>query len=238
LDVPVEEVYPGPTVLAIRISRPVEFIPKALVVGVFAAVAPGAATTDAINRIWMQLSRRMGYRQLIQGGEGGAQFVTSGDDAFLIQPPLLQFRSPVTMGFAKAAEDAEVCLKTAAEHLGATQFGNLGIKLVEHATAPNNDAKVYVQSQLLPGAEQGLSALVGAGSGWVGVKYGIKPSETKVLTVVIEPFVTDNQFIFVDLDAQHQGEVDLDRVTDRSGDVERYLKETVRPYLEGTGIIP
>src|SRR5438094_424360 len=72
-------------------SRAVEFIPKALIVGVFGAIAPGV-DTDKINRIWMQLSRRMGYRQLIQTGEGGAQFVTSGDDAFLIQPPLLQFR--------------------------------------------------------------------------------------------------------------------------------------------------
>jgi hypothetical protein len=216
-----------------------EFIPKALVVGVFAAVAPGAASVDVINRIWMQLSRRMGYRQLIQGGEGGAQFVTDPENAFLIQPPLLQFRSPVTMGYKNAAEDAEVCLKVAAEHLGAKQFANLGIKHILHVTAPNNDAKSYVQNQLLSGADEGLSALVGpAGSGWVGVKYGINPSDNAAMTLVIEPLVADNAFVFVDLDAQHQGEVDLDRVTDRASDVERFLTETVRPYLEGTAIIP
>src|SRR5439155_4485987 len=95
-----------------RILRLVEFVPKSLIVGVLAAMGP--ADVDAVNRIWMQLSRRMSYRQLIQS-EGGAQFITSGDDAFLIQPPLLQFRSPANLGFANAAEDAESCLKTAAE---------------------------------------------------------------------------------------------------------------------------
>src|SRR5947208_1309383 len=134
-----------------------QLIPKALVVGVLAAVPPNAAGVDVINRIWMQLSRRMGYRQLIQGGEGGAQFVTSGDDAFTIQPPLLQFRSSVNLGFANGAEDAEVCLKTAAEQLGSTQFANLGIKHVAHAPAPDNDAFAYVQQHLLPGAAEGLS---------------------------------------------------------------------------------
>jgi hypothetical protein len=210
-----------------------EFVPKALIVGVFAAVAPGAASTDAVNRIWMQLSRRMGYRQLIQGGEGGAQFVTSGDDAFVIQPPLLQFRSPVTMGWGQAAEDAQACIKTAAEQLGATQFANLGIKHVAHATAPNGDARAYVQHQLLPSSNEGLEMLVRGGTGWVGVKYGIEDADGTVSALVIEPFIADQKFVFVDLDTQHQGQADIDRITDRAGDAERFLTETVRPYLEG-----
>jgi hypothetical protein len=209
-----------------------EFIPKALIVGVFAAVGPGAANTDAINRIWMQLSRRMGYRQLVQGGEGGAQFLTSGDDAFIIQPPLLQFRSPVNMTWEKAAEDAEVCLKTAGEQLGATQFANLGIKHVLHATAPNNDARGFLQTRLLHGAEDGLEALVGAGSGWVGVKYGIDVSDDVRRTLVIEPLADDEKMIFVDLDSNHEGRADLDRVMERAKDAERFLSQTVRPYLE------
>lgn len=210
-----------------------EFIPKTLVVGVFAAVLPSAANTDAINRIWMQLSKRMGYRQLVQGGEGGAQFLTSGDDAFVIQPPLLQFRSPVTLGFANAAEDAQTCLKVAAEQLGVTQFANLGLKHVLHATAPNGDSRAYVQNQLLPGASEGLAELVGGGSGWVGVKFGIESPGHGVSTVVIEPLIADPKFVFIDLDTQHPGQADLDRIMDRAGDAERYLDATVRPYLEG-----
>jgi hypothetical protein len=212
----------------------VEFIPKALVIGVFAAVAPTAAGTDVINRIWMQLSRRMGYRQLIQGGEGGAQFVTSPDDAFIIQPPLLQFRSSAPMGFANAADDAQTCLKTAAEQLGASQFANLGIKHVVWATAPNNDALGYVQNQLLPGADEALAMLDRGGSSWVGIKYGVEGADGTVSTLVIEPLVRDPQYIFIDLDSQHQGQIDLDRIMDRAGDAERYLTATVRPYLEGT----
>jgi hypothetical protein len=210
----------------------VELIPKGLVIGVLAAVPQNAAGVDAINRIWMQLSRRMGYRQLIQGGEGGAQFVTSGDDAFIIQPPLLQFRSSVPMGFANAADDAEACLKTAAEHLGATQFANLGLKHVAHATAPDNDAFGYVQRHLLPGAEEGIATLVRGGSGWIGVKYGIRASDGTLSTLVIEPLMADPKYLFIDLDTEHGGDVDLDRIPARAADAARYLHETVLPYLE------
>jgi hypothetical protein len=217
-----------------RIRVAVELLPKALVVGVLVAVAPSAANLDAINRIWMQLSRRMGYRQLVQGGEGGATFVTSGDDALVIQPPLLQFRSPATLGFANAAEDAQVCLKTAAEQLGAKQFANLGMKHVVHATAPNNDARAFVQNQLLRGADEALGMLDRGGSGWVGVKYGIEAADGTMSTLVIEPFIADSKFLFVDLDTQHPGQIELDRIPDRAKDAERYLTDTVRPYLEGT----
>jgi hypothetical protein len=210
----------------------VDFIPKALVVGVLAAVAPTAANTDVVNRIWMQLSRRMGYRQLVQGGEGGAQFLTSPDDAFIIQPPLLQFRSPVNMTWDKAAEDAEVCLKTAAEHLGATQFANLGIKHVLHAQAPDSDGRAFLQSRLVPGAEDGLDTLVGSGSGWVGIKYRIEVSDEVSRTLVIEPLASDPKMVFIDLDSQHEGQADLDRIEERAKDAERFLSQTVRPYLE------
>jgi hypothetical protein len=212
----------------------VEFIPKAFVVGVFAAIGPGVVDTDKINRIWMQLSRRMGYRQLIQTGEGGAQFVTSGDDAFVIQPPLLQFRSPATLGFANAADDAQTCLKIAAEQLGAAQFANLGIKHVLHATAPENDARSYVQNQLLATTGESIAMLERGGSIWVGVKYGVEAADkSSAFTLVIEPLIADPKFVFIDLDAQYPGLADLDRVTDRAADAERYLTETVRPYLEG-----
>jgi hypothetical protein len=209
-----------------------EFIPKALIIGVFAAVAPGAASSDAINRIWMQLSRRMGYRQLVQGGEGGAQFLTNPDDAFIIQPPLLQFRSPVNMTWEHAAEDAEVCLKTAGEHLGANQFANLGIKQVLHATVPDNDARAFIQTRLLRGGDEGLQSLVGAGEGWVGLKYGLQVSEELTRTLVIEPLVADPKMLFIDLDSQHGGPADLDHIADRANDAERFLAQTVRPYLD------
>ncbi len=212
-----------------------EFIPKALIVGTFAATAPGPVDVEKINRIWMQLSTRMGYRQLIRTGEGGAQFVTSGDDAFIIQPPLLQFRSSAPLGFANAAEEAQTCLKIAAEQLGATQFANLGIKHVLHATAPDNDAVAYVQSQLVSASADAREQLARGGEVWTGVKYFVRGADDATYTLVIEPLIADPKLIFIDLDAQHPGQADLDRITDRAADAARYLMDTVRRYLEGPG---
>ena len=209
-----------------------DFLPKAFVVGVFAALPPAAASSDAINRIWMQLSRRMGYRQLVQGGEGGAQFITSPEDALVITPPLIQFRHPATLGFANAADDAQVCLKTVGEHLGSPELSNLGIKHVAWWPAQQKDARAFVQNQLLPGAGADLPDLARGGDGWVGVKYGIDGPDSARTTLVIEPLMADNSFVFVDLDVQHPGVVDLDRITDRTADSERYLSDTVQPYLE------
>lgn len=209
-----------------------ELIPKAVVIGVFAALGPGSADTEKINRIWAQLSRRMGYRQLIQTGEGATFVGSSGDDAFVIQPPLLQFRHPATLGVGNAADDAQACLKTAAEQLGATQFANLGIKHVFHAPAPENEARGYVQHQLLAKSDEELAALERGGSIWVGVKYGVEGPGDSVYTLVVEPFVVDPKFLFIDLDAQYPGQAELDRIVDRARDAERYITETVRPYLD------
>jgi hypothetical protein len=213
----------------------VEFIPKAFIAGLFAATAPGPVDIDKINRIWMQLSKRMGYRQLVQTGEGGAQFVTGGTDAFIIQPPLLQFRSSAALGFANAAEDAQTCLRIAAEQLGATQFANLGIKHVLHATTPENDAAAFVQHQLVGGSHDALDQLSRGGDGWTGVKYFTRAADESTYTLVIEPLVADPKFLFVDLDAQLPGQAELDRITDRADDADRYLMDTVRRYLEGPG---
>jgi hypothetical protein len=210
----------------------VQLIPKALVVGVLTPVAPGAADTDKINRIWSQLSRRMGYRQLVNTGEGATFVGASGDDAFVIQPPLLQFRSPAALGFKNAAEDARACLKTAADQLGATQFGNLGIKHVFHATAPDNEGFAYMKNQLLGKTDEELELLERGGSIWVGIKYGITSADGTLYTLVIEPLISDPKYLFIDLDSQFPGEAQLDAVEARAGDAENFIMETVRPYLE------
>jgi hypothetical protein len=43
--------------------------------------------------------------------------------------------------------------------------------------------------------------------------------------------------LFVDLDSQHGGPADLDRITDRADDAQRFLSQTVRPYLDDAGNI-
>jgi len=124
--------------------RLVELIPKALVVGLFAATQPGAPDRDRITRIWSDLSARQEYRHLNVTGEG-AQFVgASGDDALIIQPPLIQVRSTARLGVQNAADEAQTAIKTVARHLGYAQFFNLGVKHVFHVPAPGNDARSFV----------------------------------------------------------------------------------------------
>jgi hypothetical protein len=214
----------------------VEIIPKALVVGVLAALAPGAADLEKVNRIWMQLSRRMGYRQMQMNpaGEGATFLGASPDDALLIQPPLLQFRSPAPMGFATAADDAQVSLKTAAEQLGATQFASLGIRHVAHVPAPNNDARGFLQHQLLKMNSDEVGGLERGGQSWSGLKYWAEAADaSSTYQLSIEPLIADPKFLFVDLDAQFAGPAELERLQDRAGEAARYVTETVRAYLEG-----
>jgi hypothetical protein len=212
--------------------RALELIPKALVVGVLAAIPPGAADTEKVNRIWMQLSRRMGYRQMNQTSEG-ATFAGAGpDDALVIQPPLLQFRSPAAMGFHNAADDAQVCLKTAADQLGAAQLANLGIRHVAHVPAPNSDARAFVDNQLVKSDADQIAVLERGGSSWSGIKYWAKGADGSTYQLTIEPLVADDKFLFLDLDAQFPGQAELDRVEDRAGEAARYVTENVLPYLE------
>lgn len=210
---------------------PVELIPKALVVGLFAATQPGPPDRDRVTRIWGELSSRHDYRQLSHTGES-VQFMGLGpDDALIIQPPLVQVRSTARMGVQNAADEAQVSVKTVARHLGYTQFFNLGIKHVFHAPAPNSNAEEFVMSRLLRRDPAELAELERGMGVWGGLKYRMGASDS-VYTLVIEPFVADNQFLFVDLDAQFAGPADADLIRDRAREAEEYADRAIRQYLE------
>jgi hypothetical protein len=136
------------------------------------------------------------------------------------------------MGIMNAADDAQVCLRTVGEHLGVSQFGNLGIKLVYHAPAPDNDAVAYVKTNLMGKSEDDLAMLSRGGAFWTGIKCGIGAPDESRYTLVIEPFVTDPKYLFIELDCQYPGEFEIEKIADRVGDAERYATETVAPYLE------
>ncbi len=209
-----------------------ELIPKALVVGLFAATPPGVPDRDRLNRVWAELSGRQDYRQFTVTGDG-AQFVgASSDDAVVIQPPLLQVRSSARLGAQNAADEAQVAIKTVAKHMGWAQFFNLGIKHVYHATAPNNDARSFVLQQLLHADPSAHGVLERGGSFWGGVKYGAPAPDNSSYTIVIEPLLANNQFLFLDLDAQFPGPVDPDRITDKAGEAHDYAVNALRQYLE------
>ena len=154
-----------------------EFIPKALIVGVFAAVQPAAGavvTQDKLNRIWSEVAPRRGYRQLQLAPDGsGAQFLGSTpEDGAAIQLPLIQVRSTIDTTAANAAEESEWTLKTIAKHLGLAQFFNLGVKHVYHAPIPTNDARGYVLRRLLNKTEDEVGVLERGGDFWEGSSTG------------------------------------------------------------------
>jgi hypothetical protein len=228
----------------------VELIPKVLVTGLFAAVSPGSTgqvTPEKLNRIWSELAPQLKYRQFQLAPDGSAAQFTgaAAEDGASIQLPLIQIRSTIELDAARTAEQAEEAIKIIARHLGIGQFFNLGIKHVYWATLESNDARAFVLHQLLSKTEDDLAELQQGGTLWGGVKYVALGGEGEGLasqyTVVIEPLQADNRYLFVDVDATFPGPADLDRITARAKDAERYLTQDVKAYLEkseGTGEKP
>jgi hypothetical protein len=213
-------------------SGAVDLIPKVFVAGLFAAAQPGPADREKINRIWTELSTRQDYRQLSFTGDGAQLVGTSGDDALLVQLPLVQYRSTARLGLQNAADEAEVALKTVAKHLSIAQFYNLGIKHVYHAPVPTKEARAFILRNLLGKDADDLASLQRGGGIWGGVKYGTPSADGSLYALIIEPLLADDRFIFIDLDAQFPGPADPDRVRDRARDVEDYASRVVLGYLD------
>lgn len=213
-------------------SSTVELIPRALVLGVFAATPPGVPDRERLNRVWGELSARQDYRQFTVTGDG-AQFAgASADDALVIQPPLIQVRSTARLGAQNAADEGQVAIKTVARHMGWAQFFNLGIKHVFTVNAPNNDARGFALRHLLHADESAYGVLERGADFWGGLKFGANGADGTAYTVVVEPLIADNQLLFIDLDAQFPGPVDPDRITDKAAEAFDYATNALRQYLE------
>jgi hypothetical protein len=216
-------------------------LPKYFVIGVLTPPVgvpggPKPATPDKLTRIWGAISATYGYRRFELSPDGTAAMIVGAaeDDGVAIQPPLLQIRGPIRLTAAQSAEQAMTILKIIAEHLGNDQFFNLGIKFVYHAPAAGKDARALALHKLLSKTEEDVSALQRGGDIWVGTKYVVTEPEAQ-FTLLVEPLVTDNAFLFLDLDVQFPGPVTLDSVKERADHAERYMTQTVGPYLESLG---
>jgi hypothetical protein len=215
----------------------VELIPKSLIVGVFTPPpgVPGsqAVTADRLNRIWSEVAPNHGYRHLqLAPDESGAVFVGADPEVGVtIQPPLLQVRDSIVLTASQSAERAESVLKVIARHLGTSQFFNLGIRHVYHAATPENDAHAFVLHRLLRYTEDDLGDLTVGGQVTGGAKFIASGTDVNY-TLVIEPLLRDPRYLFLDLDAQFAGPVELDRVTPRAKDAESYLTQAVNRFLD------
>lgn len=214
-----------------------ELIPKVLVAGLFTPPpgVPGGpqVTVDSLNRVWSEIAPMYGYRQYVLAPDGSGTQMTgaSDDDAVIIQPPLLQIRDPISFNPAKSAEKAQSILRVIARHLGVGQFFNFAVRHVYHVPAPDRDGRTFVMTRLLGKTLDDIADLAGGGSAWIGMKMVVK-HETSQYTLVIEPLQRDEQFVFIDLDVQFPGPLDLDQVTARAGEAEGYLRQAVSGYLD------
>ncbi len=217
-----------------------ELVPKYSIFGVITPPlgvpgGPKAPTPDVLNRIWSEIGPQYGYRRLELSADGtAAQIVgASEEDAVNIQPPLLQVLGNIRMTAQHSADQAHAILKVITQHLGLTQFFNLGIKYIFHAPAPAKDGRVFVLHKLLGKDDAAVAGLQRGGDLWTGVKYAVSDAEGNAFTLMVEPLIADNTFLFLDLDAQFPGLMGLDDLRDRAQDAERYMQQTVSSYLDG-----
>lgn len=216
-----------------------ELQPQQFVVGVVTPPVgvPGGPDVNPtkLNLIWSEVSPHYGYRQYQLAPDGtGAVFLGSAEtQQVAIQPPVIQIRDPIELTSGQSAEKAEAILKIIARHLGIAQFFNLGIRLIYHAPAPDNDATGYLMRNVLQRSEDDLAELRAGDAIWGGVKIGTGNQERQY-SLVIEPLHRDARFIYVDLDAQFPGPATLDAVTTRAKDVEQYLTHAVNSFLDRT----
>lgn len=209
-----------------------ELIPKAFVIGLFAATPAGLPDRGRLDRLWSEVASRQDYRQFTITGEGAQFLGGQPDDGLVIQPPLIQVRSSARLGAPNAADDAQYVMKAVSRHMGWAQFFNLGIKHIYNAPAPANDGTTFVLRKLMHCDEMEHNVLERGDRFWGGLKYGAGAVDGSSFTVQVEPLLSDNQFLFIDVDAQFPGAVDLDRITDRAAEAHEYASRAVRQYLE------
>ena len=215
-----------------------DLLPRALVVGAFAAPAPpGQTQVDAgrLNRIWAEVAPTYGFTQLqMAPDQSGAQFLgATADDGVTIQPPLIQVRRVIRTTPAQAAEDVQAICRAVTRHMGVAQIFNLGIRHVYHGALPDNDARAFVLHRVLSRTEADLQELQTGDEGiWGGVKYVIPRGEGHY-ELKIEPLQADEmRSLFIDLDAQYPGPATVEAIAARAADAHQYLTGAVDPYLD------
>ena len=224
------------------IAGGVQLIPKLMVVGVYMAptasmpgVGPGGTpAADRFTRIWAEVGPRFGYRRFeLSPDNTGVQIEGPTDhDAIVIQPPLVQVRGSVPTTVALSADNSYSIFKVVAEQLGIHQFFNLGVRLVYHAPAPQHDGRSFVMNKLFMRSDSDFAAVERGGTLWAGAKFVVDEGSANH-TLLIEPLLADNEFLFIDLDTSFPGEIELDAVKLRAQDAERYVTGAVADYLDG-----
>jgi len=196
--------------------------------------APGPQITrDTINRIWAEVVKTYPYSslQFEPSGTGAAFLGTGPEDVTLIKPPIVQVRDIVELGVAQSASKITSILKTVAHHVsGPTGPLNLGIKIVYHVPAPAGSAVDFILSEMIKGGDD-VQALAGAMRSEASVTFLLSTPEVQY-TLAIEPLRADPTYVYVDLDAQYPGAVDLTAVEGKIKSVDEFMRNQVNNFLD------
>lgn len=235
-----------------RENQTVELIPKALIVGFLRgqlvnlgqvsgiAQVPGTSliSRDIINRIWGEVVKEYPSYQSLQfdpSGRGGVFVGQSGpDDLVLIQPTLLQVRTPVDeYGVDRTASKVAFILRTILHQYSGPPSVNLGIKIIAWAPSPNpsKDATAFIRNELVK-QDEAFTTMAGSMDLQIGLKVITTQDASLTRTLLIEPLQVDKTTLYLDLDSQVPGLVDEARLEDNIKKAYEFLDKPVRHMLE------
>jgi hypothetical protein len=194
---------------------------------------------DALQKVFFEVSRDFPYSQFgLLPGDQGAQLLNPPHDRVLLQPALLQVQSPIGSGTTevtaeRAREKAVRVLRVAAERLEVQHFLSCGIKVTALVPAPESGARDFVATKLFSQAER--IDVLGPGFFGGGIKVWRFEDGQKVEVLLIEPLLSDDQYIYVDYDLSRTpvGAItDLDDLADWIDLAFRFVSDKTIMFLE------
>jgi hypothetical protein len=166
-------------------------------------IPPPPFAQEDLQKLFVEITRDYAYQQF-SFTPGGAQLVNAPDDLVAIQPGIVQTQVRIDPAFttnsAAATDKAVTILKRCSARLKIEGFLQCGIKVVAHVPLPGDqsDAKDFVAQRLMPAIDpDDLAPGFFAG----GVKYRrVSENEGEEANLLIEPFLHDNHFLYIDYD--------------------------------------
>lgn len=182
-----------------------EILPQHLTVGIV-PVPQRPFSQDDLHKLFGAISKIEPYQQFnFLPAETGAQLLNSPDDVVLLQPGLLQVRTPV-MTAGRAREKVLEIFSLSFSRLKLSGIVQTGVKVIAHAPAPGAQphAKDFVATQLLRRGDEHIEEL-GPSFFAGGIKYRSVASENspREEVLLIEPYVADDSLLYIDYDVQN-----------------------------------
>lgn len=190
---------------------------------------------DVINRIWADVVKSYPYQSLQfgQSGHGGMFIGSSPDDVVLLQPHLIQMRlffGDRIQSMSQVADQIQAVMSSAMFYIGGAPPINLGVKLIYNCPSPGGDSVSFLRTEFIKGDED-LRTLAGSMALQAGIKL-VMANDSYYYTLLVEPLQVNKSDLYIDLDAQFAGIVDLSRLKDRVMQTDEFMTKQVRNLLD------